>query len=50
MPSVSGQPADLTGGMAAGLRARDTTEIVTALRALAAAAERLADAIESDAS
>jgi hypothetical protein len=41
-----GKPSDLDGAIAEVLRARDTSEMVAALRALAAAAERLAAALE----
>ncbi len=44
-PSAPTEPADLTGAMAEIMRATDTTEMVAALRALAAAAERLAAAM-----
>jgi excisionase family DNA binding protein len=38
--------SDLDGAMANVLRAQDSTEMVAALRTLAAAAERLADSLE----
>jgi excisionase family DNA binding protein len=43
------KPIGINDAMASVLHAADATEMVTALRALAAAAERLASAIEEDA-
>jgi len=41
-------PSELNGAMADVLAAQDTAEMIEALRSLAAAAERLADALERD--